>query len=142
MGFPLSDSHQATAAAPLPGAPLDASARRIVLVDDNDDVRVIFRAVLEHNGHHLKEARDGIEGLALILAEKPDVALIDIGLPGMDGYEVARRARAALGQSVLLVAMTGYGRESDRLQALSAGFDKHMTKPIDINLVGRMLETK
>ena len=69
------------------------------------------------------------------------VAIIDIGVPGMDGYEVARRVRAALGQSVLLVAMTGYGQESDRLQALSAGFDTHLTKPVDIELVERILES-
>jgi CheY-like chemotaxis protein len=87
----------------------------------------------------VKEARDGIEGVALILAEKPDVAIIDIGLRGINGYEVARQVRAALGKSVLLVAMTGYERESDRLQALSAGFDLHMTKPVDIELVERML---
>ncbi|MDQ3263440.1 MAG: response regulator [Myxococcota bacterium] len=118
-----------------------ADARRIVLVEDNDDLRKAFREVLETRGHHVKEARDGIEGLALIIAEKPDVALVDIGLPGMDGYEVARRVRAALGHSVYLVALTGHGRESDRLQALSAGFDTHMTKPIDIELVERMLQT-
>ena len=127
--LPLSDTREVTA----------GGARRIVLVDDNDDVRVGFREALEHSGHDVKEARDGIEGLAIILAEKPDVAIVDIGLPGMDGYEVARRVRAALGHSVLLVAMTGYGQESDRLQALSAGFDTHMTKPIDIELVERML---
>jgi CheY-like chemotaxis protein len=90
----------------------------------------------------VKEARDGIEGLARILAEKPDVAIVDIGLAGMDGYEVARRVRAALGHSVLLVAMTGYGQESDRLRALSGDFDTHLTKPVDIKLVERMLETK
>jgi CheY-like chemotaxis protein len=89
----------------------------------------------------VKEARDGIEGLALILAEKPDVAIVDITLPGMDGCEVARRVRAALGQSVLLIAMTGNREESDRLRALSDGFDAHLTKPFDIKLVERMLES-
>jgi len=118
-----------------------AAARRIVLVEDGDDLREIFREVLEERGHHVKEARDGIEGLALIIAENPDVALVDIGLPGMDGYEVARRVRAALGPSVYLVALSGYGEKSDRLQALSAGFDTHMTKPVDIELVERMLQT-
>jgi len=117
-----------------------ADARRIVLVEDNDDLREIFHGVLEARGHHVKEARDGIEGLALIIAEKPDVALVDIGLPGMDGYEVARRVRVALGHSVYLVALTGRGTESDRLQALSAGFDRHMIKPVDMELVERMLQ--
>jgi CheY-like chemotaxis protein len=101
---------------------------------------VIFGVTLEQSGHQVTEARDGIEGLACILAEKPDVAIIDIGLPGMDGYEVARRVRAALGHSVMLVAMTGSGMESDRLEALSAGFNRHMTKPIDIELVLRIVD--
>jgi CheY-like chemotaxis protein/HPt (histidine-containing phosphotransfer) domain-containing protein len=137
--LPLSDTREQTAGALLDGTPAAGGARRIVLVEDNDDTRVIFRDVLEQRGHHVREARDGIDGLARIVAEKPDVAIVDIGLPGIDGYEVARRVRAALGHSVLLVAMTGYGQESDRLQALSAGFDTHMTKPVDIELVERML---
>ena len=128
-----------TAAARAHDAP--TARRRVVLVEDNDDMREVFRAVLEQNGYQVKEARDGIEGLACILAEKPDVALVDIGLPGMDGHEVARRVRAALGQSLLLIAMTGYGQESARLQSLSAGFDKHMTKPVDIEQLKRMLDT-
>ena len=94
----------------------------------------------KHMGHHVKEAHDGITGLAIILTHKPDVAIIDIGLTGMDGYEVARRARAALGNSILLMAMTGHGLESHRLRALSAGFDTHVTKPVDIEMVMRFLE--
>jgi PAS domain S-box-containing protein len=140
--LPLSATREVTAEACFNGTPTGEHARRIVLVDDNDNLRGSFREVLEESGHHVKEARDGIEGLAIILAEKPDVAIVDIGLPGMDGYEVARRVRAALGHSVLLVAMTGLGRESDRLQALSSGFDAHMTKPVDIELIERMLKTK
>jgi CheY-like chemotaxis protein len=67
------------------------------------------------------------------------VAIVDIGLRSMDGYELAQRVRAALGSALVLVAMTGHGRESDRLNALAAGFDAHMTKPVDIELVERML---
>jgi PAS domain S-box-containing protein len=140
--LPLSATREVTAEACFNGMPTGADARRIVLVDDNDNLRGSFREVLEESGHHVREARDGIEGLAIILAEKPDVAIVDIGLPGMDGYEVARRVRAALGHSVLLVAMTGFGGQSDRLQALSSGFDTHMTKPVDIELVARMLKAK
>ncbi len=122
--------------------PTAGGARRIVYVENDEDMRMLFRAVLEENGHHVQEARDGVEGLARILAEKPDVAFVDIGLPGMDGYEVARRVRAALGPSMLLVAMTGSAKESDRLQALSAGFDAHMTKPVELEMLKRILETK
>ena len=85
-----------------------------MLVDDNADIRMIFREVFGQSGHDVKEARDRIEGLALILAEKPAVAIVDIDLPGMDGYEVARRVRSALGHSVLLVAMTAYCTHHDR----------------------------
>jgi len=140
--LPLSDTREVTAEARFNGAPMAGAARRIVLVEDNDLLRETFRELLELSGHHVKEARDGIEGLARILADKPDVAIVDIGLPGMDGHEVARRVRAALGHSVLLVAMTGYGQESDRLRALSGGFDTHLTKPLDIKLVERMLDTR
>jgi len=137
--LPLSDSSEALAEACAHDSPAAGCARRIVLVEDNSDLREGFRAVLEQSGHQVQEARDGIEGLALILADKPDVAIIDIGLHGMNGYDVARRVREALGQAVLLVAMTGFDRESDRLQAISAGFDLHMAKPVDIELVDKML---
>jgi CheY-like chemotaxis protein len=128
--LPLSDTR----------APTTEGARRIVLVEDNDDLRECFREVLEESGHHVKEARDGIKGLAIILAERPDVAIIGIDLPGIDGYEVASRVRAALGHSVLLVAMTGFGRERDRNKALSTSFNTHMTKPVDFALIERMLK--
>ena len=124
------------------GAPTVGASRRIVLVEDNDDLRDLFRILLEHRGHYVKEARDGIEGLSHIPAEKPDLAIVDIGLRGMDGYEVARQVRSALGHTVLLVAMTGYVQESDRLEALAAGFDTHVTKPFDIGIVERLLDTQ
>ena len=138
--FPA-DIREVSAEARANDTPTAREARRIVLVDDNDDLRGVFRDVLEHCGHHVKEARNGVEGVALIIAERPEVAIIDIGLLGMDGYEIARQVRAALGHSVRLVAMTGHGSESDRGHALAAGFDLHMTKPIDIATVERMLET-
>jgi len=125
--------------APLDLVEANIVRRRIVLIEDNDDMRGIFREMLEQSGHHVKEARDGHEGVACILAERPDVALIDIGLPGIDGYEVARQVRAALGDSVLLVAMTGHGQPSDRLRARAAGFDTHLTKPIDLAAIDLLM---
>lgn len=127
------------AAAPDP-APASRVARSIVLVDDDDDIRVLFSDVLMRRGHHVKAARNGVDGVALIVAERPDVAIIDISLPGIDGYEVARQVRAALHHAVHLVAMTGHGHERDRLAALAAGFDAHMTKPIDMARVETMLQ--
>jgi CheY-like chemotaxis protein len=116
-----------------------AGARRIVIVEDDDDTRELFRSVLEHRGHHVKAACDGIEGLALILAEKPDIAFIDLGLPWMDGNELARKVRAVLGRSVFLVTMTGRMKGSDQDLAIAAGFDLHFTKPLDPRAVDRLL---
>ncbi len=122
-------------------ATLVAAAPTLVIVEDSDDIRVTFRELLEHSGYRVEEAPDGIEGLARILAVKPDVAIIDVGLPRMNGYEVARRVRAALGSTVMLIAMTGHSNESDRLEALAAGFDSHVSKPVDLALLERILTT-
>ena len=82
-------------------------------------------------GHEVHEAADGPTGIAQAQAVAPDVALIDVGLPGLDGYEVVRRIRATdLGRTMRLVAITGYGQAEDRLRALAAGFDAHLTKPV------------
>ncbi|MEO7730410.1 MAG: response regulator [Kofleriaceae bacterium] len=101
-----------------------------------------MREVLELSGHRVVEAADGLEGLACILAEPPEIAIIDVGLPGIDGHEVARRVRAALGNAVVLVALTGRSKDSDRVAALAAGFDAHIVKPVDRALIARILETK
>ncbi len=116
--------------------------RRIVLVEDNELLREAFHGLLERNGHTVSDAADGITGLALILAERPPVAIIDIGLGGMDGYEVARKVREALGNAVFLVALTGFGQATDRARSLSAGFDAHLVKPVDIDLVERMIDAR
>jgi len=101
---------------------------------------VTVRGMLERSGHHVLEARDGVEGLACILAERPDVAIVALILPGIDGHEVASRSRAALGASLLLLAMTGHGLPGDPRRTLAAGFDAHMTRPSNAELAGRMLD--
>jgi CheY-like chemotaxis protein len=85
------------------------------------------------------EAEDGPTGVRLALAVRPDVALVDIGLPGFDGYEVAREIRAALDGSVRLVALTGYGLPEDAQRAKSAGFDEHVVKPVDEATLAKLL---
>ena len=120
--------------------PHSAGGRRIVLVEHDDDARVTVRGMLERSGHHVLEARDGVEGLACILAERPDVAIVALILPGIDGHEVASRSRAALGASLLLLAMTGHGLPGDPRRTLAAGFDAHMTRPSNAELAGRMLD--
>jgi signal transduction histidine kinase/CheY-like chemotaxis protein len=108
------------------------AGKRVVLVDDSTDLRTLFEELLIGLGVEVGTASDGPEGVDRIVAARPDIAFVDIGLPGFDGYEVARRVRKALGDTVLLVAMTGYGQNDDRHRALEAGFDRHLTKPVGV----------
>jgi signal transduction histidine kinase/ActR/RegA family two-component response regulator len=120
------------AATPPGRHPTGASMPRVVLVvEDNDDARDTLKALLEILGHRVETARDGLSGLEMALAIVPDVALVDVGLPLMDGLEFARRARASLADRVMLVALTGYGSAEDRARALAAGFHDHIAKPVD-----------
>jgi len=103
---------------------------RAVVCDDAADLRELVADLLRLRGHEVSVVEDGAAAIRLICDERPDVALIDIGLPEMDGYEVARRITRALGASKpRLIAMTGYGQESDRATAFEAGFDAHIVKP-------------
>ena len=102
----------------------------VLLIEDNADARQSLRVLLEHEGHRVDETVDGPAGLARAEATRPDIVLVDIGLPGMDGYEVARRIRAQRGREPILVAITGYGQAEDQQRAREAGFDAHLTKPV------------
>jgi signal transduction histidine kinase len=115
-------------------------ARQILLVEDDDNVREALRRILELDGHRVEVARDGPAGVELALATAPEVAFIDAGLPGIDGYEVGRRIRAALGSRVLLVALTAYGQEQDRRRSSAAGFDAHLVKPVSSEDLARLLD--
>lgn len=107
------------------------AGRQVLIVEDNDDTRAMLHETLAFSGHDVREARDGKSGLALAAERAPDVALIDIGLPDLDGYEVARRLRASPGgRRMGLVAITGYGQPEDQKRAFEAGFDAHLTKPV------------
>jgi len=102
----------------------------VALVEDNDDVRLLMGEVLESWGHAVRQAATGAVGVDLILTQRPDIAFIDIGLPDMDGYELARQIRAALGAAKpLLVALSGFSQRRDRERASHAGFDDHLAKP-------------
>jgi CheY-like chemotaxis protein len=114
--------------------------RDVLIVEDNADAAETLRAVLELAGHRVRIARDGVAGLEAIRSEPPEIALVDIGLPRMDGYELARRLRGAMdGDRPLLIAVTGYGLPEDRARALAAGFDDHVTKPVDIGVLAGLL---
>jgi len=119
--------------------PIHADELRLVLVEDNADLRELTAELLEALGCHIELAADGVEGVSRILECRPDLALVDIGLPLKDGYAVAQEVRAKLGDSVLLVAASGYGLEQDREAAYSAGFDMHVTKPLDAKAVHDIL---
>jgi signal transduction histidine kinase len=114
-------------------------ARHILLVEDDDHVRKALHRTLTLDGHRVEVARDGPEGVEIALATGPEVAFIDIGLPGIDGYEVGRRIRAALASRVLLVALTGYGQDRDHRRSSEAGFDAHLVKPITYEDLTRLL---
>ena len=103
--------------------------RRIAIVEDNEDALAGLSSLLELEGHTVFTAVEGVSGLALILGTRPEVAIVDIGLPGMSGYEVARHSRAG-GYPGKLIALTGYGQDNDKRAALAAGFDEHMLKPV------------
>jgi signal transduction histidine kinase/CheY-like chemotaxis protein len=114
--------------------------RDVLIVEDNADAAETLRAVLELAGHRVRIARDGVAGLEAIRTEPPEIALVDIGLPRMDGYELVRRLRGAMdGERPLLIAVTGYGLPEDRERALAAGFDDHITKPVDIDVLASLL---
>jgi CheY-like chemotaxis protein len=98
-------------------------------VEDNRDSREMLRFLLELSGHEVHEASDGPGGLDALRRLRPDVALVDVGLPGFDGYELAKRAREA-GDTVCLVALTGYGLPDDHRRSREAGFDGHLVKPV------------
>jgi PAS domain S-box-containing protein len=115
-----------TAAAP-------SKRRQILIVDDNEDARMLLADVLAAFGHKVESAADGPAALAMLEVFKPDVAILDIGLPGMDGYELATRIREMPGHPKLrLLALTGYGQPRDVTHTKAAGFDVHLVKPIDV----------
>ena len=116
--------------------PAPATPQRVLIVDDNEDAAEMLAAALAAAGHVTAVASDGPEALELVHTFRPDVALLDIGLPVMDGFELAHHIRS-LGDDELrhtrLVAVTGYGQDHDRRRSAAAGFDEHLIKPVDID---------
>lgn len=115
-----------------PRPPIERAPRRVLVVEDHADVATTFAVLLETLGHEAVVARDGHAALDAAAQFSPEVAFIDIGLPGMDGYELARRLRRRGGPVPYLVALTGYGQARDRERAAMAGFDRHLVKPVDL----------
>ena len=117
-----------------------ALPRRILVVDDNEDAATSLAMMLATDGHQVESIYSPQDALERAATFRPDVALLDIGLPGMSGYELARRMRALPGlQHIRLVALTGYGQAEDKVHARSAGFDDHLVKPADVNALHQVL---
>jgi signal transduction histidine kinase len=120
---------------------LSRASRTVLIVEDNIDAREMLETLCRGWGYRVELAEDGLTGVALALSLEPEVALVDIGLPGIDGYEVARRIRAARPNGdVKLIALTGYGLPAQRQKALGAGFDLHLVKPIDADVLAAVLD--
>jgi signal transduction histidine kinase len=121
-----------------PAATIPVNPTRILIVDDNRDAAESLAALLRSDGHQAATAFNGYEALAAVQSHKPQVVLLDIGLPGMNGYEVAQRLREA-GSTARLIALTGYGQPEDRERTQRAGFHEHLTKPLDMNVLASVL---
>jgi CheY-like chemotaxis protein len=123
------DAHESASLASETSSPATRPLR-VLVVDDNVDTVLSFSMLLEAHGHEVRTANDGIAAVKVAAEFLPDVALLDIGLPGLNGYEVAKRIRQHPDlKHIVLVALTGYGQDSDRKQSLEAGFNHHLVKP-------------
>ena len=114
----------------------DATPRRILVADDNRDAADSLARLLRFSGHEVSVAYDGLDALEQAARTKPEIAFLDIAMPGLNGYELARRLRAqANGTRITLVALTGFGQDDDKRLADESGFDHHVTKPADFTLI-------
>jgi DNA-binding response OmpR family regulator len=133
--MPTSEDHSASSEA-LDGAP--RAVTRLLIVDDNEDSAELLGIFLEAEGYQVRTAHDGTSALALHESFAPSVAILDIGLPDLDGYEVARRIQAQ-GAGTHLIALSGYGEPSDLARAREAGFVCHLVKPVDMQKLVRVV---
>jgi PAS domain S-box-containing protein len=135
-------SRVAPAASAAGGPSVERIKRRVLIVEDNEDVADMLAMLVEELGGEARVARDGYAGVKSVVEFQPGVVLLDIGLPGMDGYETCRRIRSeTAGQNAVVVALTGWGQEQDKQRALAGGFDAHLTKPADPAALARILAT-
>jgi CheY-like chemotaxis protein/anti-sigma regulatory factor (Ser/Thr protein kinase) len=124
----------------VPGPRRDVSGLRVLLVDDNEDSAEMLAEFLSLSGHHPRVAHDGPAALSAVRTFVPDIAFLDIGLPVMDGYELAQHLKQLPGlESVILVAVTGYGQDSDYARSRAAGFHHHLVKPVDLSAIEEVL---
>ena len=141
VSLPIRHKGDVADGTPAPAADGSVTGRKILVVDDNADAASSLAALLQMSGHSVATAHDGAEALRLARDDPPDTALLDLGLPGMDGYEVARRMRELPGLAATrLIAMTGYGHEAHRRESDKVGFDDHLVKPVEYSDLLRAIE--
>jgi CheY-like chemotaxis protein len=138
--LPLVSAAPVVASSPLGRSVGLASPRRVLVVDDNEDSANSLAVLLRRDGNTVRTAYDGLAAIAAAESFHAEVVLLDIGLPALDGYHVARQIRQTpWGRDIVLVAVTGWGQENDRRRTREAGFDAHLVKPVDFGLVRGLL---
>jgi len=138
--LPTAPAPEDAFASPPPPRPSAPKPRRILVVDDNCDAATSLATMLRMMGHETHTAYDGASALAEAARKRPEVVLLDIGMPGMSGYEVATRIRSsAWGEHMSLIALTGWGQEEDRRRSQEAGFDRHLVKPVHPEMLAGVL---
>jgi CheY-like chemotaxis protein len=119
---------------------VNPGARRVLVADDNVDIALTLSVLLESMGFEVHCASNGLIALAIAKRHAPELLFLDIGMPGMDGWEVCRRVRMLQGDAPVIVAVTGYGQDDDRARSLQAGFDAHLTKPVQEEALIALIE--
>jgi PAS domain S-box-containing protein len=137
--LPVEKELELLAEASTAAAAIAPSGCRVLVAEDDGDAAEMMEVMLQYKGHDVRIAGDGVQALDLAQSFQPQIAFLDIGMPRMDGYEAARRIRAALGPGVMLVALTGWGQDEDKRRSLEAGFDHHLTKPPDPDVLDQLI---
>jgi CheY-like chemotaxis protein len=137
--LPLSEARQTVAVEPAIVPLVSPTGCRVLVAEDDRDAAEMMTAMLRYKGHDVRTAADGVQAAEIAFGFRPQIAFVDIGMPRMDGYEAARRIRAALGATVTLVALTGWGMDEDKRRSREAGFDHHVTKPPEPETIDRLI---
>ena len=137
--LPLSDVRDIEAVETTATAPASPGGCRVLVAEDDHDAAEMMEVMLQYKGHDVRIAHDGVQAVAIAEAFAPRIAFLDIGMPRMDGYDAARRIRAALGSRIVLVALTGWGQDEDKRRSREAGFDHHLTKPPEPDMLDHLI---
>jgi CheY-like chemotaxis protein len=140
LPVPRSASREEAGTEPAVARASTPAARRVLVADDNEDSASSMALLLQLKGHEVRTAQDGLEAVAVAADFRPDVILLDIGMPGLDGYEACRRIRQEpWGQRIVIAALTGWGRPEDRERSREAGFTQHLVKPVTPETLEKLL---